>query len=431
MEIEFPVNYEPRWYQQPLWQFIESGGTRAVAVWHRRAGKDLNAINIAATLSMQKVGLYWHLFPTYAQGKKIAWDGKTRDGKPFLNAFPESLIVSKNNTEMKITLSTGQIYQVVGADKPDSLVGANPIGVILSEWSLMNPKIWDLIQPILAENGGWAIFIFTPRGKNHAYKMLQMAKKNPKWFAEVLPNSVTKVIHPDAVQEMRDSGMSDEMVAQEIECSFEAPVEGSYYGKLINKAEEEGRVCSVPWEPKLLVNTSWDLGMNDSMSIWFYQRYGFEVRIIDYYQNSGEGLQHYAKILREKDYVYDRHFAPHDIEVRELSDGKSRREKAKALGIRFEVGKQHEILDGIEQVRSTLPMCWFDEKKTEFGLECLKQYHKEWDEVRAVFRDNPAHDWSSHAADSFRELAWSLKNRPKKKSVEQTVAQSDYDMMGI
>ncbi len=428
MKIKMPNDFTPRWYQEPLWKYMQGGGKRAVCVWHRRGGKDLNSINIAATLSMLRPGLYWHLFPTYAQGKKIAWDGKTKDGRPFLEAFPEQLVVGKNNTEMKITLSTGQIYQVVGADKPDSLVGPNPVGVILSEWSLMSPVIWDLIQPILAENGGWAIFIYTPRGKNHGYKMFNRAKKNANWFVSYLPNSVTKVVSDEAIEEMKVSGMSDEMIAQEMECSFEAPVEGSYYGKLMNKAEDEKRVCNLPWEPKLPVHTAWDLGIGDYMSIWFYQLYGHEIRVIDYYENSGEGLTHYIKHLKEKDYVYGNHYAPHDIEVRELSDGKSRWEKAKALGIRFIVGKQHDVSDGIEQVRSILPRCYFDESKCEIGLECLKQYHKEWDEKNNVFRDNPAHDWSSHGADAFRELAWSLRERPKKLSKPQEKAESEYDM---
>lgn len=406
---------------------MQEGGKRGVVVWHRRGGKDLTMINLAATLSVERVGLYWHLFPTYAQGKKIAWDGKTKDSRPFLDAFPKEIVKGKNNTDMKLTLINGTIYQVVGADKPDSLVGANPIGIICSEWSLMSPTIWDLVQPILAENGGWIIFIFTPRGKNHAFKMLERAKKNPNWFTQVLPNKVTKVIPPDAVQEMRDSGMSDEMIEQEIECSFEAPVEGTYYGKYINKAEAEKRVGNVPWEPKLPVHTAWDLGIHDSMVVWFYQVYGHEIRIIDFYQNSGEGLEHYVKHLREKDYVYGNHYAPHDITVRELSDGKSRLEKARALGIKFRVGKQHDIQDGIEAVRSILPKCYFDETKCDIGLECLKQYHKEWDEKHAVFRDNPCHDWSSHAADGFRELAWSLKNRPKTDKKPQDVAESDYD----
>jgi hypothetical protein len=433
-QISIPYDFEPRWYQLNLWRHMQLNGfrkKRGVWVVHRRGGKDLNSINLIATAGMERPGLYWHLFPTYAQGKKIAWDGKTKAGRPFLDAFPKELIKSKNHTEMKLTTHNGIIYQVVGADKPDSLVGANPVGVILSEWSLMAPFVWELLQPILAENDGWCLFIFTPRGKNHGWKMLEMAKKNPNWFWEVLPNSVTKVIPDEAVQEMKDSGMSEEMIAQEIEVSFEAPVQGSYYGKLINAAETQGRITRVPWEPRLPVHTAWDLGVGDSTSIWFYQQYGLEVRLIDYYENSGEGLPHYAKILKEKDYAYGRHFAPHDIEVREFTSGKSRWDTARSLGIRFEVGKQLPIDEGIEAVRGLLPRCWFDSVKCEKGIEGLKQYHKEWDDDKQCFRDKPEHDWSSHPSDAFRELAMSIKSRPKNRGEQQTTADSQYDMLNV
>lgn len=193
-EIIIPYDFEPRWYQRGLWSYMQRGGMRrkrAVFVAHRRSGKDLNCIHLASTGMAERPGLYWHVFPTYAQGKKIVWDGKTKAGRPFLDAFPKELVAAKNHTEMKITLKTGGIYQVIGADKPDSLVGPNPFGIIFSEWSLMSPSVWDLFQPILAENEGWAIFNYTPRGKNHGWKMLELARKNPAWFWAVLPNSFT------------------------------------------------------------------------------------------------------------------------------------------------------------------------------------------------------------------------------------------------
>jgi phage terminase large subunit len=432
--ISIPYDFVPRWYQLPLWRYMQKGGfqkKRAVCVWHRRGGKDLNSINLIATAMMERPGLYWHLFPTYAQGKKIAWDGKTKAQRPFLDAFPKDLVGSKNHTEMKLVLKTGAIYQVVGADKPDSLVGPNPVGIILSEWSLMSPKIWEFLMPILAENDGWAIFIFTPRGKNHGFKMLNLAKVNPNWFHSVLPNSITKVVPKEAVDEMRNSGMSEEMIMQEMEVSFDAPIQGSYYGRLINLAEKEGRICRVPWEPKLPVNTAWDIGVGDSTSIWFYQQYGMEIRVIDYYENSGEGLPHYVKILKERDYVFGRHYAPHDIEVREFTSGRSRWDIARGLGIKFEVGSMLPVDEGIENVRGLLGRCWFDAVKCEHGIEALKQYHKEWDDDKQCFRDKPEHDWASHPADAFRELAMSLKNRPKFEKKPQQQAVSDYDMLSV
>lgn len=436
-DITIPYDFEPRWYQRPLWNHMQRGGfrkKRAVWVAHRRSGKDLNCIHLVNTAGVERPGLYWHVFPTYAQGKKIAWDGKTKAGRPFLDAFPQSMISSKNNTELKLTLKTGMIYQVIGADKPDSLVGPNPFGMVFSEWALMSPMIWELMMPILAENDGWAIFNFTPRGKNHGWKMLQTALRNAKagrenWFAEVLPNSFTKVLEKDTIQEMKDSGMTDEMIEQEIECSFDAPIHGSYYGKIIQRLEFDNRIRNVPWEPKLPVHTAWDLGVGDSTAIWFFQQYAFEVRIIDYYENSGEGLPHYIKLMREKEYVYGMHYAPHDIEVREFTSGKSRYETARTLGVKFQVGKNLPVDEGIEAVRSLLPACYFDGKNTEIGLEGLKHYHKEWDEDKRVFRDKPEHDWASHPADAFRTLAQGISLKAKLKTRPQEKAISEYDML--
>jgi hypothetical protein len=234
-------------------------------------------------------------------------------------------------------------------------------------------------------------------------------------------------VSEQGIEEMKRDGMSDEMIAQEMEVSFEAPVAGSYYGKLINDAENSGRVTNVPWESRLPVHTAWDLGIGDYMSIWFYQVYGMEIRIIDFYENCGEGLAHYAKKIGEKPYVYGRHHAPHDIEVRELGTGKSRLEVGRDLGIRFIPGKKLPVDEGIEAVRGLLPRCWFDRDKTESGREALKQYHKEFDEDKRTYRDKPDHDWSSHAADAFRELAQSIKRQPKVRERTQERAEADYD----
>lgn len=433
-QISIPHDFEPRWYQVPLWRYMQKGGMqkkRACCVWHRRGGKDLNSIHLCATAMMERPALYWHLFPTYAQGKKIAWDGKTKAGRPFLDAFPEQLRKGINNTEMKLTLKTGAQYQVIGADKPDSLVGANPVGIIISEWSLMPPSVWNLLLPILAENDGWVIFIFTPRGKNHGWKTLKGAMqddhtKGGAWFWEVLPNSYTKAITPEAIAQMIKDGMTPEMVEQEIEVSFDAPIQGSYYGKIITNLEKLGQVGEVPYDPRLPVHTAWDLGISDYTDIWFFQEYGQEVRIIDFYENCGEGLAHYIKVLQNRGYVYGKHYAPHDIEVRELGTGVSRYETARKLGIRFDVGRNLPVDEGIEAVRTILPRCWFDKAKTEEGREALKQYHKEFDDDKNCFRDKPEHDWSSHPADAFRELAQAFK-RKKNLKKPQDKATHDYD----
>lgn len=434
--IILPYGWKPRTYQMAAWTYMEGDeeGKRAVLVWHRRAGKDLWGINLCAVKAHERIGTYWHILPTYKQGRKIVWDGFTRDGRKFRSHFPGEIVNAENQAEMKVTFNNGSIYQVVGTDDVDSLVGTNPVGCIFSEFSLQDPAAWDYIRPILAENGGWAVFIYTMRGKNHGYKMLEMAKKNPTWFAQTLVagNNGTRredgrpVISDEIIDEERKAGMSEELIQQEFYCSAEAPLVGSYYGVQMANAMKENRICSVPWAPEVPVDTAWDLGVNDSTTIWCFQAIGNEVRIIDFYENSGEGLSHYAKWLQEKPYVYGKHYAPHDIEVRELGTGKTRKETARTLGIRFEVVPQHEVTDGIEAVRNLLPRCWFDEKKCERGLEALKSYRKEYDEKKKVFNNRPEHDWSSHAADGFRYLAVGFKKRGTTKRQEKAQDEHDY-----
>ena len=426
--IKVPVDWEPRDYQLPIWKYMEDGGKRAVAVWHRRAGKDLFAINFIAWCACQRVGLYWHMLPKYAQGRKVAWEGMTREGKKFLDAFPKQLIDGEpNNNEMRLRLKNGSIYQVVGSDEPDRLVGANPIGCVFSEYSISDPSCWDFMRPILAENGGWAMFIFTPRGKNHGWDILQQAKGNPKWFSQTLTVEDTKAIDMSLIEEDRASGMPEEMIQQEYYVSFEAPLVGAYYAVQMEKMEKDGRVGSIPYEPRLEVHTAWDLGVGDSTAILFYQMVGQEIRVIDFYSNSGEGLTHYAKVVKEKDYVYGRHYAPHDIEVREFTTGKSRLETARGLGIRFTVLPKLSVEDGIDAVRNILPRMWVDGVRCKELLRAMREYRKEWDEKNKCYRSKPLHDWASDMCDALRYMAIGLRSaRTKEKLPER--AESEWSV---
>lgn len=431
--VTLPYNYRPRNYQIPAWSYMEGPeeGKRAVAVWHRRAGKDLFAINLIGCKAHERIGTYWHLLPTYKQGRNIVWNGFTRDGRKFLDHFPKELVAGENATEMRITFKNQSIYQVVGTDNIDSLVGTNPVGVVFSEYSLQDPGAWDYIRPILAENGGWAMFIYTARGKNHGYKLLEMAKKNPKWFCEVLVagsgkectkrEDGTPVISDEVIEDERLAGMPEEMIAQEFKCSFEAPLVGSYYGHALMIAEEQNRITKVPYDPLIPVDTFWDIGVADATGIWFVQQYGMELRIIDYYENSGEGLPHYLQVLKDRPYeAYGEHIGPHDLNVREFSgDGRSRIEVARSLGLKFRICPKHEVVDGIEAVRNIIPMCWFDEEKCARGIEGLRGYRKEWDEKNKCYKDHPLHDWTSHPADAFRYFAMSGRIRSRKKNKGQ------------
>jgi phage terminase large subunit len=412
--VTVPVDWRPRAYQLPLWKYLEDGGKRAVAVWHRRAGKDATALNWTVTSAFQRPGLYWHLLPTYNQGRKIVWNGRTKEGRRFIDAWPGEAVKSINNTEMTLELKNNSIWQVVGTDNVDRLVGANPVGCVFSEYSLQDPKAWDYIRPILAENGGWALFIYTSRGRNHGHDLYEMARQNPQWFAQKLTVDNTGAMPMSAVQEERDAGMPEEMIQQEFYCSFDAALVGSYYAQGMAKALDEGRITSVYYDQSLDVHTVWDIGVHDSTTIWFYQTHGNEIRLIDFYENSGEGLQHYIRILREKDYVYGKHYAPHDIEVREFSTQKTRKDTAAMLGLKFTVCPRLPLQDGIDAVRGILNRCVFDAEKCSRGIEALRQYKKSWNDKMKMYNATPDHDWTSHAADAFRYLA--VTHREKKRT---------------
>lgn len=484
-KIVMPYNYVPRDYQIPAWQYMQAPqelynkqtgqvnrGKRAVMVWHRRAGKDFTAINICATKMLERVGLYWHLLPTYKQGRKIIWDGFTSDGRKIIDAtFPKELLAGPpRNDLMQIRLKNGSIYQVVGTDDIDSLVGSNPIGCIFSEYSIQNPAAWNLIRPILSENGGWAIFVYTARGRNHGYELLQQAKRTG-WFTQLLTVDHTKkelltvegqpmyddkgkkiwvpVISKEVIQEDRDTGMPEELVQQEYWCSFDASLVGSYYGQHMSEALLDGRLCKLQHDKSQLVHTVWDIGVADSCSIIFFQlmRNG-DFHMIDYIEDHSHGFEYYANVLQEKAakyrYNYGTHLGPHDLKNREISTGVSRLETAKKLGINFTLVPKLSIADGIDAVRGLLGKCYFDymdsedpdnkeryEGKTNQLVNALRQYTKEWDDDKKIFRDKPKHDWSSHGADAMRMLAVGqrlIKNNIGPVYGEQTKAITNYNV---
>ncbi len=647
--IQLPHNWTAKPHQRGFFRYMEGGGKRYVGVWHRRAGKDASAINWTATAAMQRVGTYWHMLPTLRQARLAVWDGINRDGQRIIDqAWPEAVRAGIRNDEMKLQLVNGSVWQLCGSDNYNSLVGSNPVGVVFSEWSLTDPLAWDFVRPILRENGGWAIFIYTPRGRNHGHTLLETARANPQWCAEVLTVKDTGVVSLEDIDEERRSGMSEELIQQEYmclapetrvltanlewveirsllsspqdligldeeakdgrrklrrakviqawatekeclridfangasvvsssehpwlvkrpwrnrnneryvwtrtdnlkvgdaishsglvpwnedrsreggylagiydgegcvtrrtisfaqnpgpvldeclrllrengyqhyiinnssrtvacglhdslrmlgsvrpirllkkaesiwngafpfngkppiqikaitalgrrsvvgiststktfiaegfvshNCSFEAPNTGSYYGRLLEIARREGRITRVPYDPALGVHTWWDLGVNDPTAIWFTQTSGFEHRVIDYYEGSGEGLAHYARVLLERGYAYAGHHFPHDVQVRELGSGKSRIETLRELGLEPQIVPNLPVDDGIEALRALLPLCWFDEVKCARGLEALVSYHRKYDEKRKCFAAHPEHDWASNGADAARYFA--------------------------
>lgn len=412
MLITLPNAWEPRAYQRRLWTYLEGKGPRrAIAVWHRRAGKDEVCLHWAACAAMQRVGNYWHMLPEAAQARRAIWDAvNPHTGRRRIDeAFPAAIRQSTREDDMRIRLANGSSWQLIGSDNFNALMGAPPIGLVFSEFALANPLAWDYLRPILAENRGDALFMFTPRGRNHAWRLYELACANPAWFAELLTVDQTQAIPPDVIAEERRSGMSDEMIQQEYFCSFDSALPGAYYATLLRQAETEGRIGRVPWSPDLLTHTAWDLGIGDSTAIWFCQLHGREARLIDYYESFGVGLDHYAKVLREKPYVYGEHILPHDAQVADLSTGRSRLQTLATLGISGRVlPREPNVDDGINAVRNLLPRCWFDAEKCVRGLEALRQYRCDYDAERKIYSARPRHDWTSHAADAFRYLARGL-----------------------
>lgn len=409
MKIEIPYHFSPRDYQLPIFKAIDNGVKRIIMVWHRRAWKDKACFNVIVKKALETVGIYYYVFPTYSQGKKAVRDGIDKDGWKTIKHIPDQVVSRKNDTEMKIELINGSIIQIIWSDNVDSIVWTNPIWIVFSEYSLQSPVVWDFLRPILAENGWRAIFNFTPRWDNHAKELLDMAKENDQRLVSIQTVEDTKAISDEVLnaerQEIIQKNGNDAIFQQEYYCSFDAWINGSYYAEILTQLENKWQRTLVPYDPALDVYTVWDLWINDSTAIRFFQIMWREIRVIDHYENNWEWLSHYVGILREKWYRYWTVRLPHDAQARSLQTWKTVEEKMYEYGFNdVQIVPKLSVLDGINSARAILPRCYFDKEKTERWWKCLKNYHKEFDEKRTSFKW-PEHDWSSHSSDAFRYLA--------------------------
>lgn len=389
-----------------------------MAVCHRRWGKDDLALHWTSVAAHQRIGTYWHMLPEYAQARKAIWDAvNPHTGiRRIDEAFPKEIREKTDEQQMFIRFKSGSTWQVVGSDSFNSLVGSPPVGLVFSEWALADPSAWAYLRPILLENGGWALFIYTSRGRNHGYKTWMLSQEEPEWFG-IRQNALeTGVFSKDQLEsELREykSDYGDEdgeaLFEQEYMCSFDSAVLGAYYGRILAKLDRDGRICSVPYDVTLPVYTAWDLGIDDATAIWFVQIAGTEIRVIDYEEFRGRGLVDIARDVLRKPYIYQEHYLPHDVEVREQTTGKMRKETLESVGLKpIRPGSRIPVADGIAAARNMLPRCVFDARNCEKGLDALRQYHVEFDSKTKTMKTRPKHDWSSHPADAFRELAVNL-----------------------
>lgn len=393
------INYRPR---KLVKSFHRRQERFAVIVAHRRFGKTVAAINdlIKTALTTERKNVrVAYIAPYYRQAKAIAWDyllEYTRDVEG----------VVYNTSELRADFPNGARFRLFGADNYDAMRGLYFDSVVLDEPADFPANAWPtVIRPSLADRQGKATFIGTPKGKNEFWEIYNNAQKSENWFCAMYRADETGILEETELEEAKQT-MGEDRFAQEFLCSFEAAIQGAYYAVEMKTAKEENRITSVPYDPSASVITSFDLGIGDSTAIWFAQFVGQEIHLIDYYENSGVGLDHYAKVLHDKGYHYEAHILPHDVQVKELGTGKSRLETLENLGVyNIEIAPRLNVDDGIQASRSMLNKCWFDEKKCERGIEALLQYRREFDEKLKSWRGRPLHDWTSHGADSFRYLA--------------------------
>lgn len=441
--IEIPYNFDP-WPHQEEWflAFYDYGIRRFFEVVHRRGGKDKGFLNLIISEMIERVGNYVHVFPQRNRARLIVWEGIDSDGLRYIDHFPPELVYRKLEQDMMISMvhpsdraKEGSIYRCLGSDKDvHLLVGTNPVGVVWSEFPEINPRMRTLVLPILRRNNGWEAIVCTPRGRNHAYRLFNQVRTNPQWHVGYLPISETTdndgnpLVTEEDVDADIAAGMSREEANQEYLLAWDTPMPGSYYSEEFARIDKEGRIGHVPYDPSLPVYTAWDLGINDTNAIWYFQPTPDSVRFIDYDEDDSIGLPTWVGRVREKPYNYDHsrlpqplthesyevHFAPHDMNNRDYGTGKYRWSIARepvvlddgreVSGLHFRIiphGGPGAKADRIAASRKLLARAWFDADKCEQGIDALRSYRREKDEKLQVYRSQPLHDWASNGADAF------------------------------
>ena len=412
MSSPIKLKYRPR---SVFEDFHDRKERWAVIVAHRRCGKTVACINdliVKALLENKQHAQYAYIAPFYSQAKSVAWR--------YLERFSEPVLSKANQSELWVELINGARIRLFGADNPDALRGNFLDGVVMDEMADMKPSVWgEIIRPLLADRLGWATFIGTPKGHNAFYDIYNEATKKPNWYVKVLRADQTMLL-PQSELDDAKATMSDNQYEQEFLCSFEAAILGAFYGQEMRRITDLERITTVDYDPMFPCHTAWDLGFNDSTSIWWFQVVYGEIRVLDHHSSNGQAVPYYTGLLQQKEdefgYKYGYHYLPHDARAKTLaSGGKSIIEQISAkIDIKhLKIVPNLSLQDGIQATRLALTRCWFD-NRCEEGIECLRQYQREWDDDKKVFRDRPKHDWTSHSADAFRYLSivWKDEDSP-------------------
>lgn len=448
-QVTVPANFNPRDYQLRLFQAMdgiqgkpETKRKRALLRWHRRAGKDKCCYAYMCKEMAQTPGVYYYFFPTYQQGRMALWEAIDKDGFKVMDHLPRELVKRVNNQDMVMELTNGSIFRIVGTDNIDRVVGTNPRGCVFSEYSLQDPAAWTFISPILAENGGWAIFNGTPRGRNHMYHLEQACRKWEDWYTEALTvdDSGLYTLLKEKINEDLEVHGQD-YVDQEYYVAYSAGVKGAIYMDQIERARQQGRIGNYPPDNHRWVDTFWDIGTSDATAIWFRQIDGSRQVWIDYFEDSGKDISHYVKVLRDKGYNYRTHYLPHDAgwkkstgtgQVKSTRDLLEECCESADIESTTVVCPKTPVQDGINGVRSIFSSFYFNEGLTHQGIQCLELYHRRWDPKRKVFMKEPVHDWTSHCADAMRTVisAELLEEEQSMSRSEYMQIQSDFDIFG-
>lgn len=399
--------YEPREQFQPLHKRKERW---ACMVCHRRAGKTVSAVHelvIRALYTKKKNARYAYIAPFRSQAKNIAW--------VYLKEAVQGIAKRIRESDLRVELPNGAWITLYGADNPDNIRGLYHDGVVLDEYGDCRPSLWgQVVLPTLADRKGWALFIGTPKGKNHFHEIYERSKSEKGWFSLTLKASESGILDSEELSEMQ-SQMDESEYDQEMECNFNAAVKGTYYADLIRFLETKGHIRPriVRYDPTLPVKMAADLGRTDNTAMWFWQETAFGVNIIDYYENQGQDLDHYIEMLNNKPYRYEEIWLPHDAKAKTLATKRSTVEQMLLAKFPCRVVPKLGVQHGIDAVRYVLKRVRIDQEKCFNGVEALRAYKRKYNELTKQYDNSPHHDWASDGADAFRYFSLVVKDSMK------------------